>query len=352
MNFKTILLVVVLTLPPAQTPSGGGADNAPRAQNPATAATDAPPRWERFTYPAEEFSVELPGTPFDFRTTRHVNRTLSDTEKMRAFGVYSGGVIFMVVSYPNPRNGETFDDFAGYAGSANLGGSVSKDDITLNGFAGKEYTRSDGRAVARVFRARKNAYLVKAYAKKANDPQVARFLGSFSLDKKNSGSAADEFKSEEVRAAQAAQSAPAAGVAPGSGSGGGVGPGVGIGPGRGESSGGVPYAGGGGPGPGPPVDYARPFRQNEVTSKAVIVYKPEPGFTEEARLNNVTGVVRLRGILSSEGKMTNLSVVKPLPDGLTERAIYAARHMLFFPAMKDGREVSQYVVLEYNFNIY
>jgi hypothetical protein len=30
----------------------------------------------------------------------------------------------------------------------------------------------------------------------------------------------------------------------------------------------------------------------------------------------------------------------------------AARHILFFPAEKDGRKVPQYVVLEYNFNIY
>jgi TonB family protein len=66
----------------------------------------------------------------------------------------------------------------------------------------------------------------------------------------------------------------------------------------------------------------------------------------------VTGVVRLRVVLSSKGRVTNISVVKGLPDRLTERAIYAARHMLFLPAQKDGREVSQFVILEYNFNIY
>ena len=50
--------------------------------------------------------------------------------------------------------------------------------------------------------------------------------------------------------------------------------------------------------------------------------------------------------------MTQLSVVKDLPDGLTEMTVSAARRILFFPAVMDGRRVSQYVVLEYNFNIY
>jgi hypothetical protein len=47
-----------------------------------------------------------------------------------------------------------------------------------------------------------------------------------------------------------------------------------------------------------------------------------------------------------------ISVVKGLPDGLTERAISAAKQIRFTPAEKDGRTVSQYVTLEYNFNIY
>ncbi|MDQ5835726.1 MAG: energy transducer TonB [Acidobacteriota bacterium] len=89
-----------------------------------------------------------------------------------------------------------------------------------------------------------------------------------------------------------------------------------------------------------------------MTRKAVITFKPEPGFTEEARKNNVTGAVRLRAILSAGGGVTGISVVKGLPDGLTEKAIAAARQIRFTPAEKDGHAVSQYIVLEYNFNIY
>jgi protein TonB len=142
----------------------------------------------------------------------------------------------------------------------------------------------------------------------------------------------------------------------GEGSGQGPGQGAGYGPGRGENVGGgdTNYGGGGagGGGGGREVDYSRPFPANQVTAKAVIISKPEPGFTEEARKNNVTGLVRLRAVLSSGGAVQNISVVKGLPDGLTEKAIAAARNIKFRPAQKDGRTVSQYVTLEYNFNIY
>ena len=152
---------------------------------------------------------------------------------------------------------------------------------------------------------------------------------------------------------------PGTGGGIGTGTGGGVGPGEGggFGPGRGGNTGGGDrYEGGGGPGGGGGgggnVDYNRTFKASEVTRKAVITFKPEPQFTEEARKNNVTGLVKLRLLLSSSGAVGSISVVKGLPDGLTERAIAAARQIRFQPAEKDGRKVSQYIVIEYNFNIY
>ena len=120
-----------------------------------------------------------------------------------------------------------------------------------------------------------------------------------------------------------------------------MGTGTGIGPGRGGNTGGGDrLEGGGGPGAsGDGIDYTRTF-------------KPEPGFTIWARRFNVTGTVRLRAILHNTGAIQSISVVKSLPHGLTEKAIAAARQIRFEPAQKDGRPVSQYVVLEYNFNIY
>jgi TonB family protein len=152
-------------------------------------------------------------------------------------------------------------------------------------------------------------------------------------------------------------SGPGSGGGMGTGTGGGMGQGegTGLGPGRGSNTGGgdTNLGGGGrGGGGGTPENYNRTFNQKDVTQRAVISFKPEPGFTEEARKNNVTGIVRLRAVLSASGEVTNVSVIKGLPSGLTEKAISAARQIKFRPAQKDGHTVSQYIVLEYNFNIY
>jgi TonB family protein len=96
----------------------------------------------------------------------------------------------------------------------------------------------------------------------------------------------------------------------------------------------------------------RIFRVRDVTRRACILSKPEPGYTEEARRNEVTGTVVLRAVLSSTRRVTDVKVVRGLPYGLTENALEAARRIAFVPAVKDGRYVSQHVVIEYNFNLY
>ena len=142
----------------------------------------------------------------------------------------------------------------------------------------------------------------------------------------------------------------------GEGTGGGVGPGSGggYGPGEGGNTGGGPRReGGGGPGGGGGgTDYNRIFSGREVTSKARVLSKPEPTYTESARKNQITGTVVLRAVFSSGGSVTNIHAVSGLPDGLTERAIAAAKQIRFVPATKDGRPVSMWMELQYNFNLY
>ncbi|HEX8174322.1 MAG TPA: energy transducer TonB [Pyrinomonadaceae bacterium] len=141
----------------------------------------------------------------------------------------------------------------------------------------------------------------------------------------------------------------------GSGTGVGKGDGAGVGPGRGfNTGGGDPNIGGGGTGGGPggPPDPNKVYTTKDVTSKARILSRPEPQYTEEARRNQVTGTVILRAVFSAGGSVTNIKAVKGLPDGLTEKAIAAARQIKFVPAQKDGRNVSQYIQIEYNFNLY
>jgi TonB family protein len=143
------------------------------------------------------------------------------------------------------------------------------------------------------------------------------------------------------------------GIGTGDGTGIGSGSGNGLGPGRGGNTGGGDFnAGGGGPGGGGGGDYSKIFTGREVTSKARLISKPEPQYTEDARKNQVTGTVVLKCVFSSNGTVTNIRTVSGLPHGLTERAIAAARQIKFVPATKDGHQVSMWMQLEYNFNLY
>jgi hypothetical protein len=56
-------------------------------------------------------------------------------------------------------------------------------------------------------------------------------------------------------------------------------------------------------------------------------------------------------LLSFDGHVRHILVMKGLGGGLTETAINAARKIKFRPATKDGRPVSQFIIIEYNFNI-
>ncbi|MFY9555774.1 MAG: energy transducer TonB [Blastocatellia bacterium] len=89
-----------------------------------------------------------------------------------------------------------------------------------------------------------------------------------------------------------------------------------------------------------------------VDTKPVILVNVQPHYTEEARREKIQGVVTLRILVDETGSPTRISVIQGLPYGLSERAIEAARRIKFKPAMKDGKPVSFWIVLQMNFSIY
>jgi len=94
------------------------------------------------------------------------------------------------------------------------------------------------------------------------------------------------------------------------------------------------------------------FSRKMVTQKVRVLTKPEPEYTEAARRAGVEGTVVLKTIFSSDGEVKKIQVIRALGYGLTTRAIRAARQIKFLPAIKDGRPVSMYMQLEYNFHLY
>jgi TonB family protein len=152
----------------------------------------------------------------------------------------------------------------------------------------------------------------------------------------------------------------------GSGRGLGSGDGTGIGPGRGGGYG--PGAGGGmgggtgggigrgnGEGTGRDDEPPPPPKKVEVavvSEPLKILSQPRPGYTEEARKNNVQGTVRVRVTFSASGQVAGVSAVTSLPYGLTEKAIAAARQISFVPAKKNGVPTAVTKVIEYRFTMY
>jgi len=91
------------------------------------------------------------------------------------------------------------------------------------------------------------------------------------------------------------------------------------------------------------------FGDGEVQKRAKVRRAPAATYTEEARADNVLGEVRLRLILSADGKVINIFPIKSLSHGLTESAMTAASRIEFEPAQRSGQMVSQFATFVYQF---
>ena len=83
-----------------------------------------------------------------------------------------------------------------------------------------------------------------------------------------------------------------------------------------------------------------------------ITSKPRASYTDEARKNQVTGMVRLVVEFGADGKIKAILPVLGLPDGLTEMCIEAAKKIRFEPAWKNEKPVPVVTTIEYSFSVY
>jgi periplasmic protein TonB len=133
-----------------------------------------------------------------------------------------------------------------------------------------------------------------------------------------------------------------AGVSGGSGTGGGAGTGHGTGVGSGNEA---------GVGTGERADYNGVFSVGSVTVRPQVLGRPTPGYTDEARRNQIEGSVKISVLLKADGTVSDIKVARGLGYGLDEKAIEAARQLRFVPAQKDGRAVSVRLFLEFKFSL-
>ena len=95
-----------------------------------------------------------------------------------------------------------------------------------------------------------------------------------------------------------------------------------------------------------------PFSGKDVTVRARVLSKPEPTYSDVARKAGVAGTVVMRCVFASDGEVKNFVIVRALSYGLTAKAVEAARRIKFTPATRDGKPVSMWMELQYNFNLY
>lgn len=93
------------------------------------------------------------------------------------------------------------------------------------------------------------------------------------------------------------------------------------------------------------------YRQASESGKLKIISKPLPGYTSEAREENVEGKVILRVEFLASGDIGSIRPVTSLGGGLTEQAIEAARRIEFEPAIEHGQPVTISKQIEYSFSI-
>ena len=83
-----------------------------------------------------------------------------------------------------------------------------------------------------------------------------------------------------------------------------------------------------------------------------ILSKPRAAYVEAARQKRVVGTVRVRLTFAEDGFVSNIVVLKTLPEGLLRQALFAAIRMKFLPKTKIGIPESSKNVVEYTFSIY
>jgi TonB family protein len=270
------------------------------AQTPSQADSSS---WKKYSVRDEQFSIALPTLPA-MHTSRLFFEPTRKYRTQRLLGSYADGVVYtiLILEDPNPR--ESLKDFIaknGYGLDLTTGRNVVRD-----GFAGKEF--SSPTYLYQFFATENRLYRFQATTVAENDPRVRQFVSSVSLNSKE-GLEVIDGPGEPFEAVD--QSPPSEGSEP-----------------------------------------SKNYTGKEVDKKARLGMKPEPSYTESARAKQIAGTVVLRVVFSSNGMVTNVRVISGLPDGLTEKAIDAARKIKFIPAIKNGNYVSMWMQLEYNFNLY
>jgi TonB family protein len=281
-------------------------------------AVNQPGSWHRYKVDDDEFSVSLPTLPA-MSSYRLSPEPGSQSRVRHIIGAYAEGVAYVVYVFERKQS---LDDFI--SNFRHLSASNFVRDMDVGGMGGKAYGfENDQRIGSTYFLASKSRiYVFEAQGSLLGKPDIgiSKFLESIKFGKNPDGEILVDGPGLQLSSEAVTSAA--------------------IGAGQ-QGNDGVVV-----------LRADQPMSGKLVSLKPVVVAKPEPTYTEDARRHQITGTIVIRCVFASSGAVTNIVAMSKLPDGLTEKAIATARQIRFIPAIKDGKFVSMYLQLEYNFNLY
>lgn len=254
------------------------------------------PTLARYTVAGDEFSVNLHSRPM--MTTTRVSRKDGRERTKRVLTTTVKSVVYSIEIFEDPKPGQLLEEFIAESNANLQYDPATERTLTVNGYPGKEYSSKTETTttVLQFFATEDRLFRFAATGPAAAMPQIKEFFSSIQLGPKTYGIDVAE---------------------------------VVFRPDTGE----------------------RVYWGSEVDVKPRLVTKPEPVYTKDARDNKVEGTVILRVVFSKTGHVEYIRVLQGLPYGLTEQAIKAGGEIEFVPAMKDGKAVSMWIQLEYNFSL-
>lgn len=265
--------------------------------------------WQGFKTKDGDFYILLPKRPSMSVNSNYIlGRDGAAIKSERVATAHENGAIFIVKMY---ETSDTKKLLNLYPSVFHLSEAYEARDITVNDFKGQQYFKKGDEYSQYIecVATKRRVYVLEAAARDAANPSIQRFLSSLKLGNKNTATNSnDSIVAETLSGVSPATSA----LEP---------------------------------------NNVQVFKESEVTHKAIALYRSNPHYSAVARSRRIQGKVTLGIVFSSSGEVTNIKVIKGLDGGLTENAIEATKSIVFLLAEKDGRAVSQYAEIDYNFDI-
>lgn len=264
-----------------------------------------PGDWKNYTVKEDEFTVALPVVPAMTTYEKYLRPGSSQLERVLA--AYSDGVVYSIHSFEN-KPGEQLSTFIERQGRlVSFQWTGTGRDIKVGNVSGKEFdvTQATAIGVVQFFATASHSYQLLAMGARAGDPRVVKFFSSLSFQKVAKAIAvvdgAGAVDDKKVRS--------------------------------------------------PQLNLDRAFVVRDVDRAAIIVSKPDPTYTIDAKRNLITARVTFRVVLAANGEVVNIRVMEDLPFGMSDSVMDAAKQIRFIPALKGGQNVSMTIALEYDISL-